>query len=177
MPRPVEGTGVYDARSHQTTRPEGTNANIAFTVTLTPASTELVIVDYRTIALTIDGAATAGEGFTPTFGTLTFAPGQTSKTVRVPIIDDTIPDDGETFALDLYNASGATMVDTESWATGTIRNTEEDQPGGTGNVTMGAGLRPGAKATETPPDPNVGAPVLDSTALRNFSPHHTLTTF
>ena len=28
---------------------------------------------------------------------------------------------------------------------------------------MGAGLRPGAKATETPPDPNVGAPVLDST--------------
>ena len=30
---------------------------------------------------------------------------------------------------------------------------------------MGAGLRPGAKATETPPDPNVGAPVLDSTQL------------
>ena len=28
---------------------------------------------------------------------------------------------------------------------------------------MGAGLRPGAKATEQPPDPNVGAPVLDST--------------
>ena len=28
---------------------------------------------------------------------------------------------------------------------------------------MGAGLRPGAKATEQPPDPNSGAPVLDST--------------
>ena len=28
---------------------------------------------------------------------------------------------------------------------------------------MGAGLRPEAKATEPPPDPNVGAPVLDST--------------
>ena len=28
---------------------------------------------------------------------------------------------------------------------------------------MGAGLRPGAKATEPPPDPNTGAPVLDST--------------
>ena len=28
---------------------------------------------------------------------------------------------------------------------------------------MGAGLRPEAKATESPPDPNVGAPVLDST--------------
>ena len=34
---------------------------------------------------------------------------------------------------------------------------------GTGNVTTGAGLRPGAKATEPPPDPTVGAPVLDST--------------
>ena len=34
---------------------------------------------------------------------------------------------------------------------------------GAGNVTMGAGLRPGAKATESPPDPTVGAPVLDST--------------
>ena len=28
---------------------------------------------------------------------------------------------------------------------------------------MGAGLRPEAKATETPPDPIVNAPVLDST--------------
>jgi len=28
---------------------------------------------------------------------------------------------------------------------------------------MGAGLRPGAKATEQPPDPTTGAPVLDST--------------
>ena len=28
---------------------------------------------------------------------------------------------------------------------------------------MGAGLRPGAKATDKPPDPEAGAPVLDST--------------
>ena len=103
---------------------EGVNANIPFTVTLTPASTEIVVVDYRTIART----ATAGEDFTPTTGRLTFAPGQTTKTVRVPIIDDAVEDDGETFLLDLYNASGATMVDTESWATSTIRNTEEEQP-------------------------------------------------
>ena len=42
----------------------------------------------------------------------------------MPIVDDTVEDDGETFLLDLYNASGATMLDTESLATGTIRNTE-----------------------------------------------------
>jgi hypothetical protein len=31
---------------------------------------------------------------------------------------------------------------------------------GTGNVTRGAGLRPPAKAVETPPDPTVNAPAL-----------------
>ena len=99
---------------------EGTDTDIAFTVTLTPASTELVTVDYRTIA----GSATAGEDFEPTTGRLEFTPTQTRKTVRVPIVDDTVEDDGETFLLDLYNASGATMLETESLATGTIRNTE-----------------------------------------------------
>ena len=34
---------------------------------------------------------------------------------------------------------------------------------GAGNVTRGAGLRPKAKALEKPPDPTVGAPVLDPT--------------
>ena len=34
---------------------------------------------------------------------------------------------------------------------------------------MGAGLRPGAKATEMPPDPTTGAPVLDSTIRIDFA--------
>ena len=34
---------------------------------------------------------------------------------------------------------------------------------GVGNVTMAAGLRASAKALEHPPEPNVGAPVLDPT--------------
>ena len=33
---------------------------------------------------------------------------------------------------------------------------------------MGAGLRPGAKATDKPPDPDAGAPVLDSTGVSDF---------
>ena len=39
---------------------------------------------------------------------------------------------------------------------------------GAGNVPTGAGLRPGAKATENPPDPIGGAPVLDPTAERRL---------
>ena len=34
---------------------------------------------------------------------------------------------------------------------------------GAGDVTMGAGLRPEAKAEDEPPDPTVRAPVLDPT--------------
>ena len=34
---------------------------------------------------------------------------------------------------------------------------------GVGNVIMGAGLRPIAKAVELPPDPTAGAPALDPT--------------
>jgi hypothetical protein len=34
---------------------------------------------------------------------------------------------------------------------------------GAGNVTMAAGLRATAKAVDQPPEPNVGAPVLDPT--------------
>jgi len=42
------------------------------------------------------------------------------------------------------------------WGRLTVRNFRE----GAENVTMGAGLRPPAKALDTPPDPTVGAPAL-----------------
>ena len=103
---------------------EGTNSHIAFTVRLNPASTETVAVDYKTVSRT----ATEGEDFTRTRGTLEFAPGERTKTVRVPITDDTVEDDGETFLLDLYDVSGATL-DKPSHATGTIRNSEDAPTG------------------------------------------------
>ena len=116
---------------------EGTGPMV-FTVTLTPASTELVSVDFRTIARTASSAMTDTNGnihgdFWPVAGTLQFEPGDRTKTVSVNIVDDSVEDDGETFLLDLANASGATMVDTESWATGWIRNSE-DAPTGNENT-------------------------------------------
>ena len=104
---------------------EGTNTHITFTVRLNPASTETVAVDYKTVSRT----ATEGEDFTRTRGTLEFAPGERTKTVRVPITDDTVEDDGETFLLDLYNVSGATMDERTSHGTGTIRNSEDAPTG------------------------------------------------
>ena len=97
---------------------EEEDAAVEFVVTLNPAASDTVTVDYATS----DGTATAGEDYTATSGTLTFAAGDTTKTVSVPIIDDTVDDGGETFTLTLSNASGAALGDAE--ATGTIRNTE-----------------------------------------------------
>lgn len=47
------------------------------------------------------------------------------------------------------------------WGKLNVRNFRE----GAGNVTKGAGLRPTAKAVDTPPDPTVGAPALYPTHL------------
>ena len=91
---------------------------LEFVVSLTPAASDTVTVDYATS----DGTATAGEDYTATSGTLTFTAGDTTKMVSVPITDDTVDDGGETFTLTLSNASGAGLGDAE--ATGTIRNTE-----------------------------------------------------
>ena len=57
-----------------------------------------------------------------TNGTLTFRPGETSKIISVPIIDDTVNDSGETFSLLLYDAEGADIAD--DTGIGTILNTE-----------------------------------------------------
>ena len=97
----------------------GDDATADFVVTLAPAATGTVTVDYATA----DGTATAPADYASTSGTLTFAPGETSKTVSVSIVDDTVEDDGETFTLTLDNASGATLAD--ATATGTVRNAEE----------------------------------------------------
>ena len=50
------------------------------------ASNSIVTVDYATA----DGSATADADYSATAGTLTFAPGETAKTVLVPITDDAL---------------------------------------------------------------------------------------
>ncbi len=100
---------------------EGADATVDFAVTLSRAFTNAehsVTVDYATA----DGTATAGEDYTATSGTLTFAAGETGKTVSVPILDDALDEGEETFTLRLSNAQGARIADGE--AVGTIKNSD-----------------------------------------------------
>ena len=59
-------------------------------------------------------------------GTWIFAPGEDEKTVSVPIVDDEVEDDGETFTLVLSNASGAGFANNDQEAVGTIRDANPD---------------------------------------------------
>jgi hypothetical protein len=77
-------------------------------------------VDYATS----DGTATAGSDYTATSGTLTFAPGQLSKTFTVPIINDNIFEGNETFNLTLSNATGGAIVVSPSSMVVTIQDNE-----------------------------------------------------
>ena len=111
---PESALGVADATANEPG--VGESAALDFVVTLTPASSGTVTVAYATS----DGTATAASDYTGTSGTLTFAAGETSKTVSVPVLADAHDDGGETLTLALSNASGARIADAE--ATGTIAN-------------------------------------------------------
>ena len=103
---------------------EGEDATLDFLVRLDGNPGSDVTVDYETR----DGTATAGSDYTETSGTLTFAPGEDEKTVPVPIADDDVEDDGETFTLVLSNASGGGSRTNDNEAVGTIRNSETTTP-------------------------------------------------
>ena len=76
-----------------------------FTVTLSNPSSTNVTVVYSTA----NGTATAGSDYTTAGGTLTFAPGETSKTVTVVVSGDTTFEPNETFTVGLSAPSGATL--------------------------------------------------------------------
>ena len=71
---------------------------------------------------TEDGTAAAGADYTATSGTLTFAAGETAKTVSVPVLDDAIDEGKETMRLLLSNPKGAYLRGVHSKAKGVIRN-------------------------------------------------------
>lgn len=87
---------------------------LTFSVTLSAAASKSVTVNYSTA----NGSAAAGSDYTATSGTLTFAPGETSKSVTVASIDDSTYEGNETFTVSLSSPSNASLG--RSAATGTI---------------------------------------------------------
>ena len=80
---------------------------ITFTVTKTGSTAQSTTVAYATS----DGTAVAGQDYTATSGTLTFAAGDTTKTVTVPITNDAVFELSETLNLNLSNPTNARIGD------------------------------------------------------------------
>ena len=71
-----------------------------FNVGLSPASSQTVTVNFATA----NNTASAGTDFVATSGTLTFAPGQTSRPITVTINGDTTFEPNETFLTSIFPA-------------------------------------------------------------------------
>jgi hypothetical protein len=99
---------------------DGGQTAFSFTVSLDSAQPARVTVDFATA----DGTATAPGDYAASSGTLTFAPGETAKTVSVQVNGDTSVERDETFNLNLANTAGnATIAD--ATGVGTIVNDDQ----------------------------------------------------
>lgn len=112
----LPGLSVEDA-----TVVEGTGASVEtqIVVTLSKPAEQPVQVSYAT------EPDTAGEGtdFTPVADTLSFAPGVTRQTLKIPVLGDALHEKVESFRLQLSAPVGATLAD----GTGVVL-IEDDDP-------------------------------------------------
>lgn len=110
-----------DTQSYDTDNPilrYGTNSLAVFTVTLSTPAGVPVTVNYSTA----NGTAFVGSDYTAVSGTLTFAPGETTRTILVSTVDNTATEPSETFTVNLSNAFEATISDGQG--VGTIFDNE-----------------------------------------------------
>lgn len=92
-----------------------------FMVSLSAASTQTVTATYTTA----NGTAVAPSDYTAASGTLSFVPGQRSRTVSVTVNGDTLFEVAEKFTLRMTGSDGATLADPVG--TGTVVN-DDAQP-------------------------------------------------
>ena len=105
---------------------------VTFSVTRTGGTDGLVTVDYGTAS---SGSASANSDYTAVSDTLTFADGQSTALITVPIIDDNDVEANETFTLVLANATGGASLG-QSTATITIVDNDVAATPGTINITI-----------------------------------------
>jgi hypothetical protein len=87
--------------------------NADFTVSLSAPSAQTVRVNFSVNNVT----ALPGADFTPSSGRLVFAPGETTKTISVPVNGDLLDEDDETVNVVLASPSHAALADAEGLGT------------------------------------------------------------
>ncbi len=103
---------------------EGNSGTTPFVFAISIANGNIPIVPVSVGYVTQNGTATAGSDYQSTAGVVTFAAGETVKTVTVPVIGDTVREPDEVFYLNLVNPSAnAEIVDGQG--VGTIVNDDK----------------------------------------------------
>jgi hypothetical protein len=107
----ISDVSMREGKKNQTTQ-------FTFTVTLSLPYDQPVTVSFQTV----DGTATTGDNdYVARFGTLTFAPGETTKTITIVVQGDNKKEANETFYLDLWDNSSNSMLNKKR-GIGTILN-------------------------------------------------------
>ena len=133
----VAGFSIADASADEA------DGSMQFTVTL-PGSTFDTSVDWATKEDAAgDDPATEGKDYAAASGTLTFAPGDTSKTFTVTLNDDDVKEKDETFTIQLANPVNAALTD--ATAIGTI---DDDDFSQAVFITLDAGTADGVEEGE-----------------------------
>ena len=137
----------------------GATTDATFTVSLSEAATETVSVK----AATANSSAVAGSDYTALpLTTLTFAPGETTRTVAVPIRGDSVVEGNEYFSLNLSARVGALWADT--YGLGTILD-EEGPPALSISSPTGVDGPPGT-ATEATFAVSLSAPAAQTVSVK-----------
>jgi Ca2+-binding RTX toxin-like protein len=129
-------------------RPEGTGGSTPFTFTITRSGDSSGTASVSWSAAGSGPAPASASDFSaavPPRGTVTFATGETSRTVTVNVAGDTAPEPDESFSVSLFSPSAGVGISTGA-ALATIRNDDAILKNITG--TSGSDSRTGSSAAE-----------------------------
>lgn len=91
------------------TEPDTGTTDATFTVTLSATSAQTVSVNYFVLPVPLTITATKGVDFEDVSGTVTFAPGETTKTISIPIKGDLIDEVDQSFFVALTTPINAVI--------------------------------------------------------------------
>ena len=125
------GSFQFNASNYSTAE----SANAVITVTRSGGSFGTVTVNYTVGG----GTATSVADYTPASGTLTFGPGETTKTFTAVVLDDTVDEPDETVGLTLSNPTGGATLGSQTSATLTILDDDDPVPNAKGPFYLAEG--------------------------------------
>jgi hypothetical protein len=129
--------------------------NATFQVNLSAPSSQPVTVSFSTANRT----ASAGVDYQSTSGTLTFDPGETTKTITVVVDGNTTLEFDKTFVVNLTSASNAFIADGQG--IGTIVNDDGPLPTALANISSRGGVLTGNNVM-------IGGFIVDGTAPKRI---------